>query len=99
MTQKVDIHPSQGVIIGTPYVNKSSTFKSVKEEAGYAQLSEVIAVGSSFIDDHGNLREPTCKCGDIILHSYVQDDREIDFQNYRFIKFFQVLGVYKYATN
>jgi co-chaperonin GroES (HSP10) len=99
MTQKVDIKPSQGTIVAIPFISSSSTFKSVKESSGDAQLSEVIAVGENYIDDHGTMRIAPCKVGDIIVNHYVQDTREIDFTEYRFIHFYEVRGVYKYATN
>jgi len=87
--------PTSGQIICKPYIDENQTFKSVKEEAGYAQKSEVVAIGSSYVDDHGNIREPMCKKGDIILHKYAQDDYELDFEKYRVIHFSMLLGVAK----
>ncbi len=92
---KSPFSPVPGWIIAIPYIEEEKTFKSDKVVAGEAQKSEVLAVGDSFIDDHGNLRTPPCKVGDIIIHSYIQNDYETDFNKFRAIKFFEVIGVKK----
>jgi len=84
--------PFPGWIIATPYISKTQTFNSLKEEAGSAQKSTVIAIGDSFIDDHGNKRECPCKVGDVVLHQYVNDDYELGMDKYRAIKFYQVIA-------
>jgi len=87
--------PTPGNILCKPYISPDQTFVSAKEEAGYAQKSEVIAVGKEVIDDYGNIRKPPCKKGDIILHKYAQDDYELGFIKYRSIHFNMVLGIAK----
>jgi len=88
-------YPLPGWILAKPYISEDQTFKSIKEEAGYAQKSEVLACGESYKDDHGNLRECPCEAGDIILHQYAQDDYELGFDKFRAIKFYQVIAKLK----
>lgn len=87
--------PSPGWLITRPYISKEQTFNSLKEEAGSAQKSEVLSVGSEYVDDHGFIRKSPCKVGDVILHSYIQDDYEVGFDKFRAVRFFQVIGVLK----
>jgi co-chaperonin GroES (HSP10) len=87
--------PCPGFILAKPYISEEQTFKNLKEEAGSAQKSEVLAVGDKFVDDHGNLRTPPCKVGDVILHSYIQNDYEVGFDKYRAVRFYEVIGVLK----
>lgn len=92
---KKQFAPSPGWILGKPYLSEDQTFRSLKEEAGSAQKSEVLAVGLDYVDDHGNLRKSPCKVGDVIVHSYIQNDYEMDFDKFRAIRFFEVIGVMK----
>ena len=89
---KRQFQPFPGWIIAKPYISEEQTFKSLKEEAGSAQKSEVIAIGGSYNDDHGNLRECPCEVGEIILHQYISDDYEQGFDKFRAIKFHQVIA-------
>lgn len=84
-----------GFIIAKPYIETDQTFVSDKENPGFSQKSEVLEVGGSFIDDHGNLRKPSCDKGDIIVHEYAQNEYEVGFEKYRAIKFYQVIGILK----
>ena len=84
-----------GWLIAKPYISEEQTFKTLKEEAGSAQKSEVLAVGLAYTDDHGNFRHPPCKVGDIILNTYIQNDYEMGFDKFRAIRFFEVIGVLK----
>ena len=84
-----------GWLITIPYVSKDSTFVSEKETAGFSQKSEIISVGGSYRDDHGNLRKSPCKKGDIVIHEYAQHEFEFGFSKYRAIKFHQVIGIFR----
>ena len=86
--------PTQDTIVAKPYIGKNKTFTSSKESAGDIQISEVIAVGSSYIDTGGIKREAPCKKGDIIIHEYTSNTGDVDFNEYRFVKFHQVLSIY-----
>jgi co-chaperonin GroES (HSP10) len=85
--------PQAGYIITTPYTSKDATFVSDKETDGWAGISEVLAVGEEYIDDHGNLRQTKVKKGDIILHLYSQNTFEEGFTKYRAVHFSQVIGI------
>jgi len=88
------ITPQPGYILTKPFIIKK-TFKSPKENIGEDQLSEVIEVGSSVKDDKGELRTTNVKKGDKIYHSYSNKTLEIDFQDYRFVHFTEVHGIYE----
>lgn len=81
-----------GQVILKPYIPKETTFVSSKEEAGESQKSEVVAVGESYKDDHGNLRECPVSVGDIIIHRYAQETFEIDHELYRAVPFYQIIA-------
>ena len=89
---KPSFKPLPGWIITKPYLPKDQTFVPGKESAGEAQQSEVIAVGGSYKDDHGNLRVMNLKKGDVILHFYAQQTYEVGFDKYRAVPFSQVIG-------
>jgi co-chaperonin GroES (HSP10) len=91
---KSPFEPMPGYLIVKPYI-PNTTFKSEKEIAGEARASEVLAVGDSFIDDHGNKRTIDVKVGDVILHTYDQNDFEIGFDKYRAVHFSRILGIKK----
>jgi len=84
-----------GYIITRPYI-PDTTFGGVKESAGEAQISEVVAVGKEFTDDHGNKRTTDVKVGDIILNSYTQHDFiSGEYGKYRAVHFSQIIGIKK----
>jgi co-chaperonin GroES (HSP10) len=87
--------PAPGWLLCKPYISEEQTFKNLKEEAGSAQKSEVLAVGGEYIDDHGFVRKPPCEVGDVILHEYINTDYEVGFDKFRAVRFFQVIGVLK----
>ena len=80
-----------GHIITKPYIVES-TFRSVKEEAGESQKSEVVAVGDFYLDDHGNTRECPVKVGDIIVHRFAMETVEVDGEQFRIVPFYQILA-------
>lgn len=101
---KTPFKPMPGYIICKPYVPKDKAFISETETAGEATVSEVLAVGCDYVDDHGNVRMSpvhvnnqgvfcTIKAGDIILHAYTPNDFINEFNHYRVVHFSQVLGV------
>ena len=89
-----NITPAPGYLLAIPHINKTSTFKPVKETDGLDQLSEVLEVGDSIIDSEGIERKSFAKKGDIILHAYSNKEFEIDFTKYRFVHFTEIHGTY-----
>lgn len=89
---KVLLTPLEGTLVCTPYVSEKATFKALKTAAGDVQTSTVVSVGKDYTDDHGIVRKPSCKEGDIVVHEYTPHSGEIDFKEYRFVKFYQVLS-------
>lgn len=88
----MEIYPLPGFIVTKPYLSPNQTFQSVKEESGFCQKSEVVAIGGSYTDDHGNLRECPVKVGDVILHKWSTDDFDIEFTKYRAVPFYTVIA-------
>jgi co-chaperonin GroES (HSP10) len=84
-----------GFIICIPYIDKEDTFTSLKETNGECQVSEVIAVGDEYKDDHGNLRTTPVKVGDKILHFWATNTFTLKFDKYRAVHFSQVIGIMK----
>jgi co-chaperonin GroES (HSP10) len=95
MINKSPFTVNPGFIICIPYIDKEDTFTSLKETSGECQVSEVIEVGSEYIDDHGNLRKTTVKVGDKILHFWATNTFTLKFDKYRAVHFSQVIGVKK----
>src|SRR5258708_28364493 len=90
---KPNISPKSGFLLCIPFIEKG-TFKPAKEDVGSIQKSKVIKVGTILIDDNGILRSPQCKIGDIILHKYVPDEFTISFDQYRFVHFADLRGIW-----
>lgn len=82
-----------GYLLCKPYVETDQTFQSAKESAGDLQRSEVVSVGASFVDDHGNIRESPAKKGDVILHRYTSNTGTIGFDEIRAVHFSDVVGI------
>ena len=51
--------------------------------------------GDGYLDDNNIIRVAPCKIGDIIVHTYTGDSGEVEFKEYRFVRFYTVLGVLK----
>lgn len=93
MTNMSPFKALPGWIICKPYINKNDTFHSLKETNGECQVSEVLAVGNDYIDDHGNHRKTNVKVGDIILHIWETNTVTIKFDKYILVHFSRVIGI------
>jgi co-chaperonin GroES (HSP10) len=93
MTNKSPFKPLPGFLICKPFIDKDDTFKSEREISGDCQISEVIAVGDDYIDDHGNSRNTKVKIGDTIVHLYESNTFTIKFDKYRAVHFSRVIGI------
>lgn len=82
-----------GWILARPFVDKDNTFQSAKETSGDCMVSEVLAVGDSYVDDGANLRETEVKPGDIILHIYETNVFTLKFNKYIAVHFSRVIGI------
>lgn len=89
-SETVSIKPTPGYLLVKPYIQTNTPYKTTKEEPGAAQKSEVLAVGDTLIDDAGITREAPCKVGDIIIHTYISDGFDLNFDEYRMVHFSQV---------
>lgn len=94
-SSKLQFDPLPGWLLTKPYITKEQTFISEKESSGDAGKSEVLEVGDTYIDDHGNERRTNVKVGDIILHIYSQNTFEMGFDKYRAVHFSQVISIIK----
>ena len=82
-----------GWILCRPFVEKDDTFQSAKETSGECMVSEVLAVGADYTDDHGIHRDTKVKVGDIILHIWETNTITIKFDKYRAVHFSRVIGI------
>jgi co-chaperonin GroES (HSP10) len=90
---KSPFSPLPGFVICRPFVDKEDTFQSLKETSGDCQVSEVLAVGDDYIDDHGNHRTTKVKVGDMIVHFWETNTFTIKFDKYRAVHFSRIIGI------
>jgi co-chaperonin GroES (HSP10) len=93
-TPKLHITPEPGELLCKKY-SPQDVFVPVREEVGEAQVSVIMAIGDSVVDNNNVVRDPndSWEVGTIIYHQYSSNDFEWSKELYRFVNFSKVLGV------
>jgi co-chaperonin GroES (HSP10) len=102
MSGKVPLTPAPGYILAKPMeAEDKATSLVIKQEEKTARKAKIIAVGKPTIGEfNGKPYTTEYKPGDVILHASIgYETVKINFDEYRLLKFGNILGKYEDSNN